>query len=197
MIYQWSDDRTGYACFSDDMTMRYLLGRALTDDGIATIQVWRDAILGDHHDVAERVRKLVRRVVFLMLNPSTADAFVLDPTIKRCMAFARAWGADVLEVVNLFALRATDPQELYKRAWGRRGDDLANIDTIIATCSCAFRVIVGWGKHGSLDGRDKVVTTKLLACEGVQLHHLGLNKDGSPKHPLYIRGGTDPMLWTP
>jgi hypothetical protein len=183
VIDQWSEDRTGWAKFSDDMTMRYRLARSLTDAG------W------DWLNASEApARSSVKRVVFAMLNPSTADAFVLDPTIKRCIAFARGWGADVLQVVNAFALRSTDPKELYKWSFGLRGDDQENNEQIVMASTGAMRVVAGWGKHGALDRRGEIVRS-MLAGQGVRLYHLGLNRDGSPKHPLYLKGGTEPQEW--
>jgi hypothetical protein len=179
VIEQWSTDRRGWARFSDDMTMRYRLARSFTP-------------------FSPEVERLngSPRVVFLLLNPSIADAFQLDPTVKRCVAFATSWGADVVEVVNIFALRSTDPNELYKRTWGLRGDHQDNDREIVAACTGAFRVVAGWGKHGALDHRGRTVRTLLCHHHGIKLHHLGLNQDGSPKHPLYIRGGTEPQEWT-
>jgi hypothetical protein len=184
VIDEYSSDSTGWARFSDDRTMRYRLARVLSGRPIA--QMLSRLLPGE---------LIGSRVVFLMLNPSTADAFVLDPTVKRCVAFARALGADVLEVVNLFALRSTDPRELYKRTFGSRGDDHAACNEIIAACTGARWVIAGWGTHGALDHRGDIVRS-MLRHSGVALHHLGLNKDGSPKHPLYLRGGTTPTEWT-
>lgn len=185
MIDQWSGDRTGWARFSDDMTMRYRLMRVLGKvvDPAQVQHAWE-------HDAT-----LWPRVVFLMLNPSTADAFMLDPTVRRCAAFARAWGADILEVVNLFALRSTDPGELYKRACGFRGDTHLNDGEILGACRGAARVIAAWGTHGALDGRAAIVRRQLERV-GIRLHHLGLTKGGHPRHPLYIKGGTEPLEWS-
>lgn len=178
MIEQWSQDKTGWAKFSDDMTMRYRLARSFTP-------------------FSPEVERLngSPRVVFVMLNPSTADAFQLDPTIKRCVAFATSWQADVIEVVNIFALRSTDPRALYSRACGFRGDDATANEEIVRACTGAHRVVAGWGKHGALDHRGLAVLSRLRSV-GIKLHHLGLNKDGSPKHPLYLKGGTEPQEWT-
>ncbi len=181
MIDSFSPDGTGWARFSDDMTMRYRLARNLNS---LPIEVDDGRIID------------ADRVVFLLLNPSTADAFRLDPTVKRCVAFATAWQADVVEVVNIFALRSTDPSELYKRTWGLRGDHQDNDREIVAACTGAYRVIAGWGKHGALDHRGRTVRTLLSYHHGIKLHHLGLNQDGSPKHPLYLKGGTEPQEWT-
>lgn len=187
MIDQWSDDRRGWARFSDDMLMRYRLARSLVElplavsaDGVVGIEGW--------HGPA-------RCVTFTLLNPSVADAFQLDPTVKRCEGFAIALGADVYQIANANALRSTDPGGLYKRAYGYRGDDQVASDELLRACIGAVRVIAGWGKHGALDHRGDVVRS-MLRHAGVRLYHLGLNRDGSPKHPLYLRGGTEPQEWT-
>lgn len=189
MIDQYSEDGTGWARFSDDMTMRYRLGRVVGEVRSP------EHVKGAWEQWSRGHSPLWRRVVFLMLNPSTADAFVLDPTIKRCVSFARAMGADALEVVNIFALRSTDPDQLHRRTWGLRGDDQENNNAIITACTGAIRVVAGWGKHGALDHRGDVVRS-MLAAGRISLSHLGTNKDGSPKHPLYLKGGTEPQLWS-
>lgn len=186
MIEQFSADRLGYAKFSDDMTMRYRLARALP----LAPGVQFPITIGDRGALVG-----VRRCVWLMLNPSTADAFKLDPTVKRCVAFARSWQADIIEVVNIFALRSTDPDALYKLTWGLRGDDQDNDREILTACTGATRVVAGWGKHGALGNRGNVVRS-MLASHGIKLCHLGVNKDVSPRHPLYIKGGTEPQEWT-
>lgn len=191
MIDQFSEDGTGWARFSDDMTMRYRLGRALNGRPITT--AWSE-IGGDGSVVTDAFMKPIVRVTFLMLNPSTADAFKVDPTIKRCMAFARAWGADVLEVANIFALRSTDPGALYKLAHGQRGDDMDATSQMLDACRGAARVVAGWGTHGALDHRG-VIVRDLLLSHDIRLCHLGQNKDASPKHPLYLKGGTEPQEW--
>lgn len=184
MIDEYNDSRTGWARFSDDRTMRYRLSRSL--DG-------KPLRLTDSGLILSRIC-----VTFVMLNPSTADAFVLDPTIKRCVAFATAQGADVLQVANIFALRSTDPRELYKHSFGSRGDDRCATDEMVRACINGdvggHRVIAGWGTHGALDHRGAVMRDLLLERTG-SIFHLGLNKDGSPKHPLYLKGGTQPMEW--
>lgn len=191
MIDQWSHDGTGWARFSDDMTMRYRLARRLNDRG-ETALCFMNLTEATPVRAPDPIEDEARRVVFLMLNPSTADAFKLDPTVKRCMGFARAWGADVLEVVNIFALRSTDPDALYGFHSGTRGDDEVNDREILDACSRSARIITGWGKHGSLDQRGWAVR-RMLASAGYDLYHLGQNKDGSPKHPLYLKGGTAPQ----
>lgn len=186
MIDDFNADGTGWARFSDDRTMRYRLARSLP------------LAPGVHFPITVGETGAVvgsRRVAFLLLNPSAADAFRLDPTVKRCVAFAISWHADVIEVVNIFALRSTDPNALYRSAHGFRGDDRAADEQILLACMGAYRVVAGWGKHGALDHRGHAVRGRLQDV-GIRLHHLGLNKDGSPKHPLYLKGGTEPQEWT-
>lgn len=131
------------------------------------------------------------RVCFLMLNPSTADAAITDPTVERCLRFARSWGAGAVEVVNLFALRSTDPQALYQHP-DPVGPD--NDDTIAAAVTCATTVVAAWGVHGALHGRGEVVAAALRAA-GVRLMALGETKDGHPRHPLYLAGDSALVEW--
>lgn len=132
------------------------------------------------------------KVCWIMLNPSTADAKQDDPTIRRCMGFAASWGFGGIVVVNLFALRATDPREL-QRQGGVVGPE--NDLTIITEARAAGRVMAAWGAHGSLFFRSSKVVT-MLRDTGVVLHHLGLTGRGEPRHPLYVKGDTAPKVWT-
>ncbi|KKN77089.1 hypothetical protein LCGC14_0364280 [marine sediment metagenome] len=123
-----------------------------------------------------------RICLFLMLNPSTADEFGPDPTVAKCIKFARKWDYGVLIVVNLFALRSTDPTNL-KRVVDPVGP--ANDFYIRAMALKAQHAICAWGNHGALNGRsDEVV--KMLKETGVLLYCLDTNNSGEPKHPLYI-----------
>jgi hypothetical protein len=120
-------------------------------------------------------------VCFVMLNPSTADEREDDPTIRRCLAFARRESAGRLVVVNLFAWRATDPAAL-RSAVDPVGTET---DRIIADHAVhADLVVCAWGVHGALLGRGADVMARL---EGLRLRCLGRTKDGHPKHPLYLR----------
>lgn len=134
--------------------------------------------------------------VFVMLNPSTANAFVEDPTVRRCLSFARSWGAGGLVVLNAFALRSTDPKALYSHA-----DPVgpANDDVIAETLTGAEPVgpvVVAWGQHGALRGRGEQVL-KLLRAYGVKPLCLGLTKAGQPRHPLYVRGDAATVEYRP
>lgn len=129
-------------------------------------------------------------VVWVMLNPSSADAEQDDPTIRRCMNLARAWGCGGIDVVNLFALRATDPREV-RKAKAPVGPEN---DRHLAEATEGRRVIAAWGASGGHLGRDHEVRT-LLRILGRKVEHLGLTRTGQPRHPLYLRADTVPVLW--
>jgi hypothetical protein len=120
-------------------------------------------------------------VLFVMLNPSTADAHHDDPTIRRCLGFARAWGFGALEVVNLFAWRATDPREL-RRAHDPVGP--RNDHVIAEAAGRSHAVIAAWGNHGALAGRDRRVAALLAPHRPRRLG--GLTAAVAPRHPLYV-----------
>jgi hypothetical protein len=126
-----------------------------------------------------------------MLNPSTADAFQLDPTNRRCVGFAQAWGYGALVTTNIFAFRSTNPAGL------RTADDAIgpeNNEAIVTAAKNADLVIAAWGAHGELQDRGNAVH-QMLGKAGVPLHMLRLTKAGHPGHPLYISGDTLPTLW--
>lgn len=123
-------------------------------------------------------------VAFVMLNPSTADARRDDPTIRRCGGFARAWGFAAMTVVNLFALRATDPARL-RRARDPVGRD--NDRHILAAAGGCDALVLAWGNAGALGGRDRAV---LALLAGVRTDCLGLTGAGQPRHPLYLPRAT-------
>lgn len=120
-----------------------------------------------------------RTVTFVMLNPSSADHEVDDPTIRRCMGFAKAWGFSTLSVRNLFALRATDPAELLN-AQDPIGP-LGDIEIQVATS--ADVLVVAWGAKVPF-GRDR---RALVLFGAKELFCLGVTKGGYPRHPLYVR----------
>ena len=123
------------------------------------------------------------RVCFVMLNPSTADASTLDPTVRRCAGYASAWGAGALEVTNVFALRSTDPAGL------SRVDDPVgpgNDGAILAAAGAADRVVCAWGTRATLLDRHAAVLD-LLRGAGIAPTALRLTRDGFPGHPLYLR----------
>jgi hypothetical protein len=123
-------------------------------------------------------------VTWIMLNPSTADAFSDDPTIRRCTAFSRAIAAGGMTIVNLFAYRATQPSGLRRTA-----DPVGALNDhyIREACHPTAVIVAAWGAHGVLGGRAETVTT-MLRSAGVQLSCLGTTRDGHPRHPLYVPG---------
>lgn len=136
-------------------------------------------------------------VLWIMLNPSTADAEQDDPTIRRCTRFAERWGFDAMTVVNLFALRATDPRALRLGATPLEGVWTSpvgpeNDDVILDHADRCSLIVAAWGNRGSLYARDEAVR-HLLADR--PLYHLGLTKMGQPRHPLYVPADTDPQRW--
>lgn len=159
----------------------------------------RGAVLSDCHRYRYELTRTwdptQGRVGWVMLNPSTADADVDDPTIRRCVAFARAWGYGGIVVRNLFALRATNPLELrgHPEPVGRFNGQY------LRRCSSEAITVAAWGAHGGLHGRADAVVS-LLRHYGARLHHLGLTQGGFPTHPLArgrhrIPDDTQPILW--
>lgn len=124
---------------------------------------------------------------WVMLNPSTADAFREDNTSRKITGFTkRAGNFGGLVIVNLFSLRSTDPRVLktHPDPIGPLGDQF-----IQSQASGRGHVIAAWGAHGARDGRGDQVAA-MLADAGVTLHCLGVTRDGQPKHPLYLDGDT-------
>lgn len=146
--------------FSPDRTYRYAL--------------WREWIGGEGY------------AMFIGLNPSTADETRDDPTIRRCIGFAKAWGYAGLCMTNLFAYRATKPADM-KAATDPVGPD--NDKHLVMLAEHADVVVAAWGANGTHKGRDEDV----LALIPV-LHCLALTKDGHPGHPLYLPKTLVPVL---
>ena len=126
--------------------------------------------------------------VFCCLNPSTATAFEDDPTVRRLVGFAKAWDRGGIVLVNLYALRATDPAELAKAEdpVGSSNDQaIRDID--------AVEVVAAWGSHPMAAKRAAAVAALIKA----PLVCLGTNKDGMPRHPLYLPYTAARVPWTP
>lgn len=124
-------------------------------------------------------------VAFVMLNPSTADETDLDPTCRRCKGFAEDWGYGRLVVGNIFALRSTDPNQLYDH------DDPVgpeNDEHLRQICEEADLVVAAWGTHGDFHDRGRAVAEMLP-----DLHALDTTKAGHPNHPLYQPADREPV----
>ncbi len=132
----------------------------------------------------QRNEKLMQ---IIMLNPSTADAELDDPTIRRCMGFAKRENYGGIHVVNLFAYRATSPHDMKKAddPIGPSNDHVLRACLMYAKAG-GLPVLCAWGNHGGYLNRDRWL--RAMAKEiGTDLLHLGLTNLGQPKHPLYVK----------
>jgi hypothetical protein len=145
------------AFFDEDKIYRYLLHRK-----------WGDS---------------KKKITWIMLNPSTADEIVDDPTIRRCIGFSQKFHADELDIVNLFAFRSTNPKQLYSIDNPIGHDNDTYIKQSIET---SFLVVLGWGNHGKLLNRSTEVSSKLIRQYSDKIYVLKILKNGEPGHPLYI-----------
>jgi len=128
------------------------------------------------------------QVLFVMLNPSTADEKTDDPTVRRCIGFAKAWGFGSLAVGNLFAYRATSPAELYSTLdpVGSENDRWLRLLHEESSLTLA-----AWGNHGRLLGRSIAYRRTMSG-----LHILGLTRLGEPRHPPYVASDLVPQPWS-
>lgn len=134
----------------------------------------------------------VRPALFIMLNPSTADATNNDPTIRRCISFAERSGCTHLTVVNLFALRATDPRELKKHhdPVGPFNDRHIALQIMKHHDIVGGLVVAAWGAHPLAKERADYIfkTYGDIKC-------LGTTMNGSPRHPLYVKSTQSFVEW--
>jgi hypothetical protein len=127
------------------------------------------------------------KILYLMLNPSTADGSQDDPTIRSCVRLAKGLGYGGFEVVNLMAYRATKPKELPSKPSIAMGPGNARaIEEAAERCTLA---IAAWGAHPYAKRFVDGALDILELCE-LDVYCFGTSKDGSPKHPLYIKSGT-------
>lgn len=127
-------------------------------------------------------------VLFIGLNPSTADHRRDDPTIRRCVRFARDWGYRRMQIVNLFAYRATYPEDLLTAA-----DPVgsSNDRWISSSHKEADLTVACWGNHGMHLQRDRIIRKRLD-----RLHCLRMNRSQQPAHPLYLKASLRPRPMT-
>ena len=154
------------AVFSEDGKYRYLLSRQ-----------WSD---------------FAPRVLFIMLNPSTADAEANDPTVKRCVDYAHEWGYGSIEVANLFALRSTDPSRLLKDKDPIGPDNLLMIE---AALTRAKMVVGAWGNN--VDPKHRISTARRvidMVRKTHDLYALSRTNAGEPGHPLYLKVDAKPFI---
>lgn len=159
-----ADAVESWADISEDGLYRYVLGRR-----------WDDSL---------------PECVFIMLNPSTADASQDDPTIRRCISFAKSFGCGSLLVGNLYAFRATDPRDLFTAAEPTGGPRNTAVLTDLLTRGAA--TVAAWGVHAK-----PARVAEVLRLPGAdRLTALATTKDGAPRHPLYVPGTASPMSWS-
>jgi hypothetical protein len=124
-------------------------------------------------------------VLFIGLNPSTADETANDPTIRRCLGYAKAWGCSRVLVANLFSFCATKPEDL-KRSNYPVGDD--NDLWLARAIQYTNLTIVAWGNNGLWRGRQDEIAHLLFNPQC-----LGITKLGAPRHPLYLTANLRPV----
>lgn len=170
-----------------DIKTRVISGAILSDDGVYRYALWRT------WDPSKPP------AVFVMLNPSTADAAADDPTIRKCVGFARRWECGAIYVVNLFAYRSTDPRNL-------RGVDVdvltgpTNDHHIRRAMAGSFGmtgdplggpVVAAWGSQPkAVLGTQPAALAGMAAGVGVKLQCMGRTYNGSPRHPLMLAYST-------
>jgi hypothetical protein len=131
-------------------------------------------------------------LTFVMLNPSTADAQLDDPTIRRCIGFAKREGFGKLVVLNLYALRATDPKAL-----SLSSDPVGPDNDTFLGAHFSLRseldqpVVAAWG----VNAKPERVACAIERMRGVSFQCLGTTKDGHPRHPLYVRSDQQLVPW--
>lgn len=167
----------------------YEMGAVLSDGGRYRYHLWRQ--LGEAESL--------QRVLFVMLNPSTADHRDDDPTIRKCLGFAKRWGFDRFDVANLFAWRATDPRNL-RRAQDD-GQDIVgpeNRQHLIALARRATRIVVAWGANAKRWKPYSYSVCQALLDHGREhaLWCLGTTAAGLPCHPLMLSYETPLVSFT-
>ena len=149
-------------------------GADISECGKYRYRLWRDGWSEDD-----------RTCLFVMLNPSTADGIVDDPTIRKCVGFCDRWGYGILMVCNLFAFRSTEPRGLLAPP-DPVGTD--NGTFLLEEIRAASRVVLAWGSHHEVRHHvsARVREIKHLLVSNPETVTLGRCKDGSPRHPLML-----------
>lgn len=158
------------AVFSPCRSYRYSLWRRWNVDAVAGVDC-----------------SAMEMVAFIGLNPSTATEYRDDPTIRRCIRFAKDWGFSGLVMLNAFAYRATDPREMKLQDFPEGPE---NMTAIAQICREVGRVCCCWGTHGRHRGQAGAVLDVVGRESRSPCHCLGKTADGSPKHPLYLSRNT-------
>lgn len=142
------------------------------------------------------VLRWIRPCLFVMLNPSTADHTKDDPTIRRCIGFAKREGCTSLTVVNLFALRATNPEELRKHHDPFGPDNAKHLAEQISQHRTTGYIVAAWGSNPLAARYEPLfVWRKTLLDAGALC--LGMTAEDGPRHPLYVKNTQPLMRWSP
>lgn len=155
----------------------------------------KGAILSECEDYRYRLWRIwdesKPKVMFIMLNPSTADADTDDPTIRRCIGFAKYWGFGGLYVGNIFAYRSTQPKGLFNPFDPVGKENVSHLLMMSQECEIA---VCAWGNSPIV--RKMRADHKPLENVKIPLHYIELSKDGTPKHPLYLKSELKPVKYT-
>jgi len=157
------------ATFNDTRDRRYSLSRVWAGDGAA-------------------------RVLWVMLNPSKADALKDDSTVRKCVGFSRRWGFGGLNVVNLFSVRATNPRALYEPETPVAVDD-TDLETWREYADAAPLIVFAWGAHGAHMDRCVRFVDEVAPFLNKEVVTLGFGKHGQPLHPLHLSYQTPRIPW--
>jgi hypothetical protein len=163
------------AHFNAERTRRYLLWRRVRSNDDLPWNKGKDFVL------------------FIGLNPSIADETRLDPTVTRCFKFAERWGYHFLLMGNLYSKISTDPKGVNFHA-PDLDDQMNNGWELSQAIELADCIVLAWGTHADEDKVRKFLRTQRLN-KNVSFHCLGVNVNGSPKHPLYLKGDTMSVLY--
>lgn len=137
--------------------------------------------------------------MFVMLNPSTADASTDDPTIRRCIGFAQRWGKGGIRVVSLYAYRATSPADLKAAGYPEGPDNAHTIGDALAELEPDDVLVMAWGANFPSESRDPEELANWLdgAAGRVRAQCFGYTQDGQPLHPLYLPADAQLEPWPP
>lgn len=169
------------------------------DDGLNPAQVWTDGNAAFSRCgryrwwLRRRWRQEAPTLLFIGLNPSSADGRRDDATLRRLVGFADGWGYGAVEVLNLFALISADPRALRRAAEpvGSRTDAWIRkrVRALLrSSAEASLPLWLGWGNGGRWHGRDREVLALLWRLP-VRLFCLGQTAASQPRHPLYVPGG--------
>lgn len=159
------------------------------EDGVNSVAIYSECELYRYTLTRTWSKKVVRRIAFIGLNPSTATELQNDPTVARCMNYAHDWGYDECTMLNAFGFRATDPKVMKEQEDPVGTDNDLYIKKIVLK---ADQVVCCWGNHAAHHDRSETLLS-LLKSWNRPLHCLTLTKSNQPGHPLYLRKDAKPF----